>query len=119
MLYKRSFNVPTWGFSRAFRELYRLHREMDALYSALSCGALPMPSAGVFPLTNLTEDSENYYLKAELPGINSDELDIQVTPEGIFISGRPDKGSCSDACPGQIRYSKYSHDNIIPPNTCR
>jgi len=86
MLYKRSFNVPTWGFSRAFRELDRLHREMDALY-ALSCGALPMPSAGVFPLTNLTEASENYYLKAELPGINSDELDIQVTPEGISISG--------------------------------
>jgi HSP20 family protein len=46
-----------------------------------------MPSAGVFPLTNLTEDTENYYVRAELPGIKSDELDIQVTTEGISISG--------------------------------
>ena len=87
MLYRRFFNVPTWGFSRAFREIDRINREMDALYGALSGGALPMPSAGVFPLTNLTEDSENYYLRAELPGIKSDELDIQVTAEGISISG--------------------------------
>ncbi|MEJ2656936.1 MAG: Hsp20/alpha crystallin family protein [Desulfobacterales bacterium] len=87
MLYKRLFNDPSWGFSKAFSELDRLHREMDALYGALSGGAFPMPSAGVFPLINLTEDNENYYLRAELPGMKSDELDIQVTGEGISISG--------------------------------
>ena len=46
-----------------------------------------MPTAGVFPLTNVTEDTENYYVRAELPGIKSGELDIQVTSEGISISG--------------------------------
>jgi HSP20 family protein len=60
---------------------------MDELYGALSGGNLPMPSAGVFPLTNVTEDNENYYVRAELAGIKSDELDIQVTAEGISISG--------------------------------
>jgi len=60
---------------------------MDELYGAISGGALPMPSAGVFPLTNVTEDNENYYVRAELPGIKSDELDIQVTADGISISG--------------------------------
>ena len=87
MLYRRLFNVPTWGFSRAFRDFDRLRREMDELYGALSGGTLPMPSAGVFPLTNLTEDTDNYYVRAELPGMKSDELDIQVTTEGISISG--------------------------------
>jgi HSP20 family protein len=87
MLYRRLFNVPTWGFNRSFREFDRLRREMDELYGALSGGTLPKPSAGVFPLTNLTEDTENYYIRAELPGIKSDELDIQVTTEGISISG--------------------------------
>ena len=46
-----------------------------------------MPGAGVFPLTNVTEDKDNYYIRAELPGINSDDLDIQVTAKGISISG--------------------------------
>jgi HSP20 family protein len=87
MLYKRLFNIPSWGFDRAFRDFDRLRREMSDLYGALSGGTLPMPSAGVFPLTNLTEDNENYYVRAELPGIKSNELDIQVTAEGISISG--------------------------------
>ncbi|MGA8180253.1 MAG: Hsp20/alpha crystallin family protein [Desulfobacterales bacterium] len=87
MLYKRLFNMPSWGFDRAFREFDRLRREMDDLYGAISGGTLPMPSAGVFPLTNLSEDSKNYYVRAELPGIKSNELDIQVTAEGISISG--------------------------------
>jgi HSP20 family protein len=87
MLYRRLFNVPTWGFGRTFREFDRLRREMDEVYGALSGGTLPMPSAGVFPLSNLTEDNENYYVRAELPGIKSNELDIQVTTEGISISG--------------------------------
>ncbi len=87
MLYRRLFNVPSWGFDKAFREFDRLRREMDDLYGALSGGSISMPSAGVFPLTNLTEDSTHYYVRTELPGIKSDELDIQVTAEGISISG--------------------------------
>jgi HSP20 family protein len=35
----------------------------------------------------VTEDTENYYVRAELPGIKSGELDIQVTSEGVSISG--------------------------------
>ena len=46
-----------------------------------------MPSAGVFPLTNVTEDSDNYYVRSELPGTKSEDLNIQVTAEGISISG--------------------------------
>ena len=96
MFYRKLFNVPIWGFSRPFREFDRLRRQMDELYGALSGGTFPMPSAGVFPLTNVTEDNENYYVRAELPGIKSDELDIQVTAEGISISGErkiPEEGN--------------------------
>jgi HSP20 family protein len=106
MLYKSLFNVPTWGFGRTFREFDRLRREMDELYGALSGGALPMPSAGVFPLTNLTEDNENYYVRAELPGIKSNELDIQITAEGISISGErkiPKEG-------GNVRYHRRERE---------
>lgn len=96
MLYRRFFNVPTWGFSRPFREFDRLRRQMDELHSVLSGGTLPLPTAGVFPLTNVTEDAENYHVRAELPGMKSDELDIQVTAEGISIAGErkiPEEGN--------------------------
>ncbi len=87
MIYRRLFNIPTWGFRKPFNELERLQKQMNELYGAFTGGALPMPSAGVFPLTNVTEDSNNYYVRAELPGIKSDELDIQVTSDGISIAG--------------------------------
>jgi HSP20 family protein len=44
-------------------------------------------SAGVFPLINLTEDKENYFVRAELPGVKGDALDIQVTANNLAISG--------------------------------
>jgi HSP20 family protein len=60
---------------------------MDEFFGAVSGGTVPMPSAGVFPLINVTEDANKYYVRAELPGMKSNELDIQVTADGISISG--------------------------------
>jgi HSP20 family protein len=44
-------------------------------------------SAGVFPLINLTEDKDSYYVRAELPGVKGEALDIQVTANNLAISG--------------------------------
>ncbi|MDH3575672.1 MAG: Hsp20/alpha crystallin family protein [Desulfobacteraceae bacterium] len=87
MFYRRLFDFPTRGLRSPLNELARLQQQMDKWQGALSEGAFPIPAAGVFPLTNVTEDKDNYYVRAELPGINSDELDIQVTVKGISISG--------------------------------
>ena len=106
MFYRRLFNVPTWGFNRTFRDFDRLRRQMDDLYGALSGASLPMPSAGVFPLTNVTEDSDNYYVRSELPGVKSEDLNIQVTAEGISISGErkiPEEG-------GNVRYHRRERE---------
>lgn len=96
MIYRRLFNFPTWGGRRPFNELERLRKQMNELYGAFTEGGIPLPSAGVFPLTNVTEDSNNYYVRAELPGMKSEELDIQVTSDGISISGErkiPEEGN--------------------------
>jgi HSP20 family protein len=45
------------------------------------------PTAGVFPLTNVTEDDHNYYVRAELPGIAAGDIDISVTGDSVSISG--------------------------------
>jgi HSP20 family protein len=43
--------------------------------------------AGVLPLINLTEGKDHYLVRAELPGVKGDELDIQVTANNLAISG--------------------------------
>jgi len=43
--------------------------------------------AGVFPMINVTEDKNNYYVRAELPGLKADALDISVTSDNLTITG--------------------------------
>jgi HSP20 family protein len=86
MIYRRLVNVPTWRFKSPFDELYRLRQQMEQLYEGTQAPYQPA-SAGVFPLINLTEDKDKYYIRAELPGVKGDELDIQVTENNLAISG--------------------------------
>lgn len=86
MLTGRLFNYPSLGFGSAFDDVYRMRRDMDQLFNALGGRSLGRV-AGVFPAVNLTEDKDNYYVRAELPGLSADELDIQVTGKTITIAG--------------------------------
>lgn len=81
--------TPMWrGFGwSGFSELERMRNDLDKLFRELAEGAFAEPGAGVFPLTNVTEDKENYYVRAELPGIRAEDLDLSVTGDGLAISG--------------------------------
>ena len=87
MIYRRFFNVPTWGFRSPLDELHRMRQQLDRIFED---AAVPQQSlsAGVFPLVNLTEDKDSYYVRAELPGVNADDLDIQLASNNLAISGQ-------------------------------
>jgi len=87
MLLRRTTDWPTWGWKSPFEELDRMRRQMDWLSGGLSRGPFGQPAAGVFPLMNVTEDKDNYYVRAELPGLKADELDISVTGDTLSIAG--------------------------------
>ena len=36
---------------------------------------------------NITEDADNYYVRAELPGLKAEDLDISVTGDTLSIAG--------------------------------
>lgn len=88
-----------WPGSRwlRFGELDRMRRDMERLFEGLSGGAAPYGNAGVFPLTNVTEDQDNYYVRAELPGIKAQDLNISVTGDGLSISGERKIGEAEGA----------------------
>ena len=87
MIFRRVGNWPAFYWRTPFGELERLKRQMDLLNEGISGGLFREPSAGVFPLMNVTEDKDSYFVRAELPGIKSDELDISVTGDTLSISG--------------------------------
>ncbi len=87
MIYRSSFGVPTWRIRRPFDELDRLQRQMTRLFDAYGGSREGQATAGVFPLVNLSEDPENYFIRAELPGMEADKLDIQATGNSLSLSG--------------------------------
>jgi HSP20 family protein len=80
-------------FRNPFQELSRVRREMDRLLSDLVSGSPSTIRSGVFPAVNVSEDANNIYVHAEIPGIKADGLDIAV--EGNTVSLRlPKQNNC-------------------------
>jgi len=71
-------------------ELDRMRREMESWSRAFGSGA---PAANVlettvYPPLNVSEDGDNIYVRAELPGIPATELEIYVEGETLTIKGQ-------------------------------
>jgi HSP20 family protein len=67
-------------------EFNRLHQEVNQLFNLFSQGADPF-SSRVYPAINLTEEGNNLYVRAELPGLNPESLDISVIEGKLMIRG--------------------------------
>ncbi len=87
MIIRKFSDWPTWDWRSPFDELERMRRELDRLSGDFTGSVFRLPTAGVFPLVNVTEDHNHYYVRAELPGVRADELDISVTGETVTLSG--------------------------------
>ena len=82
------FNYPSMGWRHPFAELDHMSRQMDRLtHGLLGRSGWGWSPARVFPAINLTEDADKYYVRAELPGIQADSLDIQAVGRSLTISG--------------------------------
>jgi len=83
----RKFNIPTVGWRGAFEDLERTQRDMDRVFQHVLGRTYRPETAGVFPLINLTENKDNYYVRAELPGLKAEELNISATGRNLILSG--------------------------------
>lgn len=87
MIIKRMFDFPSYGWRGAFDELERMRRDMDRLFGQVAGRAYWPTHAGVFPLVNVTEDKEHFYIRSEIPGMTSKEISISATGRKLTISG--------------------------------
>ena len=88
MIFRRMNSWPTWHFGDQWDQTDRLRRALNTLTESLSGRDFGEPSAGVFPLMNVTEDTNHFYIRAELPGITANELNISVTGDSFSIFRR-------------------------------
>lgn len=88
MIISRLADWPSRQWWSPFGELERMRQEMDRLTQGMLYRGIQRPRvAGVFPLVNITEDKDSFFLRAELPGVQPDNLDISATSNTVTISG--------------------------------
>lgn len=72
-----TFDSPFDDFDQVRREMLRL---LDS--------SIRDQSAGVFPPVNITQDDDNFYLRAEVPGIKPNELSISAVRNRVSLAGK-------------------------------
>lgn len=73
--------------SDPLRELEVLQRRMDRLFhNAFGLERSPW-RVGVYPLVNISEDRDHLYVRAELPGIKSEGLEITLQDNNLILRG--------------------------------
>lgn len=95
MTLMKTYGFPTFFFKNMFDEMEKLQRAMNK-----------RPTAGVFPLINVTEDKDAFFVRAELPGMKTDELEINATSETLTIVGERK----IPAEEGNVKYHRRERD---------
>jgi HSP20 family protein len=75
-------------FDSPFADVDQVRREMLRLLDAVAGDTFGEVGAGVFPPVNITQDNDNFYVRAEVPGINPKELSISAMRNRLSLSGK-------------------------------
>jgi HSP20 family protein len=102
-----------------WRELETIRHQMDHLFEELmhTDHVLPLwgkPDQGE-PAIELQETDTNFILKAEVPGIEAQDLDVQVTEECVSLKGKRQESTQTEAnglFRSEFRYGQFQR--IIP-----
>jgi HSP20 family protein len=79
---------PRWGITpwRPFRDLEEWERLFDDLWGRPSW-RLPVEERGWMPAVDVFEKADKFVVKAELPGMKEDDIDVSVVGETLSIRG--------------------------------
>jgi HSP20 family protein len=86
MLVRRSWPSRP-AFDDLFADFDQLRREMHRLIDPARAD-INEPGSGLFPPMNVTQDTDNFYVRAEVPGIKASELSISAVKNRLTIAGK-------------------------------
>jgi HSP20 family protein len=78
---------PWHAWRGAFSELNRVRREMDSMLRGIPDEVWLPESTGIFPLINVGEDANHYYVRAHVPGMMPDDINLTVAGKNLTIQG--------------------------------
>lgn len=96
MIVRRLENWPFNGFHSGISEFDQVQRFLGRLFNGRTEVDGWDTPAKVYPLLNVSHDSENVYVRSEIPGMMLDQLDVSVTGRSLTVTGErsiPDEDS--------------------------
>jgi len=77
------------AFENPWNDIDQLRREMLRLIDGQSGAPTSgLAGAGVFPPMNITQDGDNFYVRAEVPGVKANELSISAVKNRLSVAGK-------------------------------
>ena len=99
-----------------FTEIETIRQQLDKAFDGLAA-ARDNSEAAWMPALELADTGDNFVLKAQLPGIDPKDIDVQVTREAISISGER-RYENTEEKPGYVRsefrYGKFHRVLSLP-----
>jgi HSP20 family protein len=87
------------GYDGAFSDFDQVRRELLRLFDSVAGDPAAESGTGVFPPLNVTQDEDNVYIRAEIPGVDAQQLTISALRNRVSLGGKreialePGKGS--------------------------
>lgn len=76
------------SFDSSFADFEQLRHQMLRMFDLMGRSEFPETGAGVFPSLNITQDLDNFYVRAEIPGVDAKKLDVSAMGRRLSISGK-------------------------------
>ncbi len=102
-------------------ELDVLRRQMDQLFEGLTAHDFPLLSINGetkwMPAIELKETDTEVILKAQIPGIDAKDLDVQVTPDTVMLKGEHQEESKTEEkgfCRSEFHYGQFARTVSLP-----
>jgi HSP20 family protein len=100
-----------------FHEMDVLQRDMNRMFEALASNEQTSMRQAFMPLAEMEQTEDAIHLKVEVPGMNADDLDVQVTKDAVMITGERKSESKSEnngMKRSEFRYGSFSRTIPLP-----
>ena len=77
-------NITRW---QPYNELVSMRKEMDRLFNDFFTSPLTVSEALSQPSVDMLQTDDEIIIKATMPGIDPDDLDIQISGDTLTLSG--------------------------------
>jgi HSP20 family protein len=98
-----------------FSEIADLQKEMNSLFDGLARKTTGQWGSAFVPAAEMDETPEEIHLKLEVPGMDAKDIDVEVSPDSVSISGeRKEESKTEEKGISRSEFRYGSFRRVIP-----